>query len=229
MAESKVLSCRPSPLGTLCERLKVQGARRTWVMTGDSITHGAKWVYRERSYPEILHERIRYEMGLYFDVFVNSGLSGESTPGLLADFEWRVLRFKPDIVSVMIGMNDSKGGPDGRGQFALNLREIVRRVRGGGAIPILHRPNPISLEGEASALRTDLPAYNAIIGQVAAAEQVVEINHWDHWQTAKVANGSLNDWLADPIHPNGAGHRQFAITFCQTLGIYDPAAFSCQP
>jgi lysophospholipase L1-like esterase len=229
MTDANEPSFPPSPVAALRERLKAQSPRRTWVLTGDSITHGAKWVGRERSYPEIFHERIRYELQLYFDVFVNTGLSGESTPGLLADFEWRVLRFKPDIVSVMIGMNDSKGGPEGRERFAANLREMVRRVRGVGAIPILHRTNPISPEGEASAIRTDLPAYNAIIGQVAAAEQVVEVNHWDHWQTTKVANGTLNDWLADPIHPNGAGHRQFAITFCQTLGIYDPAAFSCQP
>lgn len=229
MAESNDPSVLQSPVSQLRERLKAQGARRTWVMTGDSITHGAKWVYRERSYPEIMHERIRYEMQLWFDIFVNSGLSGESTPGLLADFDWRVLRFRPDIVSIMIGMNDSKGGPAGRDQFASNLREIVRLVRGVGAVPILHRTNPISPEGEASAIRTDLPAYNAVIGQVAASEQVVEVNHWDHWQATKVANGTLNDWLADPIHPNGVGHRQFAITFCKALGIYDPLAASCQP
>lgn len=44
------------------------------------------------------------------------------------------------------------------------------------------------------------------------------IDHWAHWQQTKLTPTALRDWLADPIHPNGAGHRQFAIEFFRTVG-----------
>ena len=130
---------------------EIKGTRSlTWVITGDSITHGAKWLGRERSYPEIINERIRWEMGRYHDMLVNSGITSEKAPGLLADFNWRVLRFKPDVVSVMIGMNDSAEGPAGREKFARTLREMVHQIRAAGAIPILNRTNPIDTERDPS-------------------------------------------------------------------------------
>ncbi len=37
------------------------------------------------------------------------------------------------------------------------------------------------------------------------------------------------EWLVDPIHPNGAGRRQFAAEFFRTIAHYDPTTVSTQP
>ena len=200
-----------------------------WVITGDSITQGAKWLGRERAYPEILQERVRWELKRRRDLFINSAISGEKTVGLLADFEWRVLRFRPDVVSIMIGMNNATFGPAGREGFESDLREMLARIRAGGAIPILHRTNPIDGENPGSTSRADLPAYNDVIHQVAQSTKTILVDHWSHWRKEKNTAIALREWLADPIHPNAAGHRQFAIELFRSLGCYDATAPSCQP
>src|SRR6266511_979426 len=93
----------------------------TWVFTGDSITHGALHTLGWRSYPEHFAERVRWELRRMRDVVINTGISGDRTGGLLADLDWRVLRFKPDVVSVMFGMNDCSLGMAGREMFRKNL------------------------------------------------------------------------------------------------------------
>jgi lysophospholipase L1-like esterase len=191
----------PLPELTLLQEKLAEPARPlTWVITGDSITQGAKWVGRERSYPEIIQERIRWEMNRRRDFFINSGISGERV-----------------------------AGPAGRAAFEAGLRAMVEQVRAAGAIPLLHRTNPIDTENPDSLRRSDLPAYNEIISQVAHDTNTILIDHWARWQDARPTPGALRDWLADPIHPNGAGHRQFAIEFFRTLGCYDPAAITTQP
>lgn len=216
-------------LSLLQKKLSDLAQPLTWVITGDSITQGAKWVGRERSYPEIIQERIRWEMNRRRDFFINTGISGERVAGLRADFEWRVSRFRPDVVSLMIGMNDAVAGPAGRPAFAAELRAIIEQIRAAGAIPLLHRTNPIDTENPDSARRADLPAYNDIIAQVAQDSNTILIDHWTRWNQAKPTPTALREWLADPIHPNGAGHRQFAIEFFRTLGCYDPGAVTTQP
>ncbi|MDB6094990.1 MAG: lipolytic protein family [Verrucomicrobia bacterium] len=222
----------PAPLPDLValqQKLALLRTPLVWVFTGDSITQGARHLGRERSYPELVQERIRWELKRRRDLFINSGLSGENTAGLLADFDWRVLRLRPDVVSIMIGMNNATQGPAGVEKFESDLREMLARVRAAGAIPILHRTNPIDDASPDSRTRHDLPLYNESIARVAQATQTILVDHWHYWQAKKKEPAALREWLADPIHPNGAGHRQLAIEFFRTLGCYDARAASCQP
>lgn len=233
-AQPGAAAAAPADLATLQDKLARPAEPLTWVVTGDSITQGAKWVGRERSYPELIQERVRWEMKRRRDLFINSGISGERAAGLRADFAWRVLRFRPDVVSIMIGMNDAVAGPAGREAFGGELRELIRLVRAAGALPILHRTNPVdpqppNADDTSSRQRADLPAYNEIIAQAAHDTNTILVDHWAWWNRAKPSPAALREWLADPIHPNGAGHRQLAAEFFRTIGHYDPAAVSTQP
>lgn len=212
----------------LQSRLADRSRALTWVVTGDSITQGAKWLGTSRSYPELLSERVRWEMGRLRDLVIDSGVSGEVASGLLDDFEWRVLRFKPDIVSIMIGTNDSRFGPAGRDKFRSNLVEIVRRVRAAGAIPILHTTSPIDFDAPAGKLRSDLPAYDLIIAEVASREGVILVDHWGIWRKTVPEANALRRLLADPVHPNAAGHRKLAVETFRALGIYSESSVICR-
>lgn len=199
----------------------------TWVFTGDSITHGAKHTHGTRSYVEHFAERVRWELGRGQDVIINTGLSGDRAEGLLRNFEARVARFKPDVVSIMIGMNDSTRGPEGREAFRANLRQLVARTRALGAVPLLHTQNTV--EPTATKERGDLPAYAAIVAETAREWQTVLVDHWQHWQTTAEQPATLHRWLNDPIHPNPRGHRELAILTFQALGIYATNSPTCQP
>jgi lysophospholipase L1-like esterase len=191
-----------------------------WVFTGDSITHGAKWVGSERSYPELIQEEIRWSLGRRRDFVINTGISGESTKGLLTDFDWRACHWNPHVVSIMIGMNDAVAGPAGREPFEANLREMVRRVHAMGSIPILHSTNSIDDAVPDCRTRHDLPAYNEVIIQVAHDTSTILVDHWSRWQEQRPLP-HLHDWLGHAFHPNGAGHRAFAQEFFRTLGYDD--------
>jgi lysophospholipase L1-like esterase len=198
----------------------------TWVFTGDSITHGAKHTHGSRTYVEHFAERVRWELGRGQDIVINSGISGDKADGILRTFDWRVGRFKPDVVSIMIGMNDCTGGPEKREEFRNNLRELIRRTRGLGAVPVLHTQNII--DPAAAKERGDLPAYATIVAEVTSEQKTVLVDHWEHWRSACKDPQVLKEWLNDPIHPNARGHRELAILTFQVLGIYATNSPTCQ-
>lgn len=198
----------------------------TWVFTGDSITHGALFTEGWRSFPEHFAERVRWELRRFHDVVINTGVCGERSAGLLAGLESKVLRFRPDVALVMIGMNDALAGPAGRTEFRRNLTEIVGRLRETDIIPILQTPNWVYQANCQS--RHDLPAYIDLIRDVAARVEAPLIDHWQHWQTRKSDPESLLTWLQDQcIHPNYLGHREMARLICQAFGVFDPSSMTC--
>ncbi len=194
----------------------------TWVFTGDSITHGAKHTHGSRTYTEHFAERVRWEMGRVNDIVINTGISGDKADGILRSWDWRVARFKPDVVSIMIGMNDCTRGLDKRDEFRNNLRQLIQKTRALGAVPIIHTQNTV--DPSAYKERGDLPAYVAIVAEVAREEKTILVDHWQHWQ-----NAPLKEWLNDPIHPNARGHREFAILTFKALEIYSTNSPTCQP
>jgi acyl-CoA thioesterase I len=190
----------------------------TWLFTGDSITHGARHTYGSRSYPEHFAERIRWELDRRRDVVINTGISGDTTGGLLTDLNHRVLRFRPQVFSIMMGMNDAVTGPGGRDAFRTRYDEILGRVRReSSAVLVVHTCNPITSVDKS---RQDLPAYVDIIREVARQQKVILVDQDKRW---RARNTSLEYLLNDgSVHPNQFGHVLFTHLLCETLGIHDP-------
>jgi acyl-CoA thioesterase-1 len=198
----------------------------TWVFTGDSITQGVRDTQGWRGYPEHFAERVRWEMQRFRDVVINTGIAGERTGGLLADLDWRVLRFQPDVLSLMIGMNDAVAGPGGRQTFRTNLRGILAKVMGAGALPLLHTPNLVY--GKNATDRADLPAYADIVRELASESRLALVDHAEHWGRMRPHPEDLLAWLGDgSIHPNVYGHREIAKLIFRQLDIFDPKSPTC--
>lgn len=218
---------KPTPELAAIRDLLAGQAPLTWVFTGDSITHGALHTLGWRSYPEHFAERVRWELRRMRDIVINSGISGERTGGLLADLEWRVLRFQPSVVLIMIGMNDCTAGPDGHESFRRDLKSLVERARDAGALPILNTPNTVYTANASG--RADLPAYAEIVRAVAGEEHVALVDHWNYWQAAKPNQEDLLPWIEDKsIHPGVYGHRAFARLIFKELGIHDENSPTCK-
>lgn len=201
----------------------------TWIFTGDSITHGALHTWGWRSYVEHFAERLRYEMKRAQDIVINTGISGDSTVGLLRRFDWRVTRFKPQVVSLMMGMNDCTKGAEGRELYRSNLKEILTRTRDAGSQLLLNTPNTIT-PLNAGARRQDLPAYVAILREFAGENKIALVDHYRHWEQTR--KGPLKDalyWINDgSIHPNQFGHIAMAHLLFRELGIFDPESPTCR-
>lgn len=100
---------KPPKLAVLREKLAQKRPLKR-VSTGNSTTQGAKLAGRERFYPSIIEGRVRWVWKRSRDFVINFGIFGQRTAGLQADFDWRVLQFKPDIVPIIIGMNNAGAG-----------------------------------------------------------------------------------------------------------------------
>lgn len=199
-----------------------------WVFTGDSITQGAKHTDGFRSYPEVFSERVRWEMGRTRDFVINTAISGHTSRQVLGDYDWRIGQFKPQVVSLMIGTNDAARQQVSLASFETNLRELVTKMRQQGAIPLLHTPNILIVEKAPG--RETLSDYVALIRKVAENQNVLLVDHWQHWQETLEKDPGADiqqKWLKDPLHPNGQGHLEMARLTFKALAIFDPKSFTC--
>ncbi|MBS1699274.1 MAG: SGNH/GDSL hydrolase family protein [Actinobacteria bacterium] len=201
----------------------------TWVITGDSITHGLVHTQGGRTYAEHLHEIVRGELGRVHDALIDTAISGWRIVQILEDFDRRVATWHPQVVTLMIGTNDcSDAGvfpvieP---GEFAASLTDFVRRVRALGAIPVLLTPPAVDVRNAPE--RGRIAEFAQATRDVAAAEDTILVDPYARF--AELGNGGV-PWglMNDPFHPNAAGHQALALELATVLGL-DPAGSRVLP
>src|SRR5881227_49037 len=104
-------------------------------MAGDSITAQ----HLHSNYFEAF-SFARYP-GMKF-AFRNSGVGGHTIPSTLARFDYDIGAWKPTVVSVELGMNDSGGTPTDK--FVENMGTMVKRIRDAKARPIIFAASPVN-------------------------------------------------------------------------------------
>jgi lysophospholipase L1-like esterase len=103
-----------------------------WVYCGDSITAGALHTVGWRDYTQHVAEHVRCRRGWGLNVIVNTAIARSTTREMLAQFDQRVRRFRPDVVVLMSGINDcADRHAMAAEEFRANLLELVRRPHGG--------------------------------------------------------------------------------------------------
>jgi lysophospholipase L1-like esterase len=112
---------------------------KTIVCVGDSTTRGA----RSRSYPDILERYLQAVFPQNAMVCINAGVNGDTSDDVVARYDRDVLGHKPDLVILMIGINDvgkgfdadhpQGGGPRGvpLDRFVSNVQSIIDKAAAG--------------------------------------------------------------------------------------------------
>ena len=122
---------------------------------GDSVTHGVFDLFveptgdfvphflPEQCYPAKLGRKLNEMCPGAAVTVLNAGISGDGSAGGLERLERDVLSFKPDLVLVNFGLNDSMNpDPDaGVAAYEKNMTEIFRRILESGAEAMLVTPN----------------------------------------------------------------------------------------
>lgn len=197
----------------------------TWVLTGDSITHGLLHTRGERNYVDHLHELIRGDMGRVQDALINTAISGWRVTQLLKDFDRRVAHWHPNIVTLMIGTNDcsttAKAGVVAPHEFAASVTDFVQRVRKIGAIPVLQTPPTIDIAHAPE--RARIAEFAQATRDVAARQDVILIDQFARF-TELGAGGVAHHLLNDPFHPGATGHAVLALEIARVLGLQAPPA-----
>lgn len=119
----------PPPHPEAAERVEVaEAAPFTIVMLGDSLTAGFE-LAPEEALPEQLEERLQSALpGI--DV-INAGVSGDTSAGGLARYDWSVTSAAPDLLVIALGANDYLNGID-PARTKANLAEIIERAQEDG-------------------------------------------------------------------------------------------------
>jgi lysophospholipase L1-like esterase len=188
----------------------------TWVMAGDSITQGVLHTYGARCWVEHFHERVRWQMRRFFDVVINSGMSGWTAPEVLSHYEPLIGRHSPDVVHIALGTNDCLAGPQGLAEFSAAMTELVQRSQHRQAQVVLHTPTLVTESGLSR--RAHQALYAQALRELALRHGTALVDHAAHWRAHFGENDPIA-WMDDPAHPNAVGHTQMARLTLSALGL----------
>ena len=170
---------------------------------------------------------------------VNQGVPGNRTTDAVQRFETDVRAFRPDVVILLFGINDSavdvwRNATEPRvplETYRTNLTKMVRTLKADGAGPILVTPQPMCWTEKLKGLYAGPPhhdrspydaadplGFNAtlvdyvqVVREVAEQEKVSLVDvHKQFMDYHSVEGQDLSDLLLDGMHPNDKGHRMIA-------------------
>jgi acyl-CoA thioesterase-1 len=190
----------------------------TWLFTGDSVTAGVRHLHGHRDYTQLFAELIRWERRRDRDVIVNTAVGGSTIDDLAGDLDHRVLRFRPDVVIVGTGFNDTRNEAGGVEPFRARYREVVDRC--AGSVFVAQTPNG-SMPTASAHVLPHLPAYTQVIRDIAAERDLTLVDHAAVWAEAEKRE-IMEAWISQGCHPNVYGHRAMAHTLLRSLGLFDP-------
>lgn len=164
------------------------------VLIGDSITE--MW--------------ISTAPGLFADSVVDRGISGQTSPQMVARFYQDVVRLRPRVVHIMAGTNDIAGntGPSSADNYADAISSMIDMARANGIAVVLGSILPAGGFGWHPDYRPaqQIIALNAWLRLVAAQRGLVYADY--HSAMADPAGAMKPGLSSDGVHPNAAG---FAI------------------
>lgn len=169
-----------------------QLAPLTILALGDSLTEGLG-VANDANYPAQLQARLQ-GMGYKNIKVLNSGLSGETSTGLVNRLDW-VTQTKPDITILTIGANDAIRGIDVT-TIEANIRTAVKHLQDNGSQVILGGMEIYDNLGS-----DYVQAFAAMYPRIAEDMQVTLI---PFILKGVAADPKLNQ--ADAIHPTAEGY-----------------------
>lgn len=146
--------------------------------------------------------------------FGNTGIGGSRVQDLRATWERNCLRWRPDVVSILVGVNDTgfrydHGWLVPAEEYERDYRQILDRTVAIGAAIVLVEPFLAPVRPEQRRWREDLDPKIAVVRKLAA-DYGARLVPADAVLAARVAATGPEYWCADGVHPTPAGHALLA-------------------
>lgn len=179
----------------------------TILALGDSLTEGLG-VAENEAYPAQLEAALK-QAGYVNAKVINSGLSGETSSGLVNRLDW-VLKTEPDITILTTGANDAMRGIEVP-TIDKNIRTTIKRLQDEGSVVILGGMQIYDNLGD-----DYVKSFSAIYPKIAKDTGVAFI---PFFLEGVGGDRSLNQ--ADAIHPTKEGYTR--IVNNNILPVLTPA------
>ncbi len=163
-------------------------------------------------------------------VFLNRGVSGNRVADLAQRWQQDALDLKPDVLSILIGVNDFSHAGNGTAAHAVETYEadydalLARTVAALPAVRlVLGEPFLLSVGRFAEGFPTHATAMAAYQDAVArlARKYHAPLVRYQGLFTAACARAPADYWIWDGVHPTYNGHGLMAVEWLRT---WDAAA-----
>lgn len=199
--------------------------RKTILFQGDSITDG-NWGrdldlnhILGHGYVYLLASRLGSEFAASQPHFINRGVSGNRVCDLYARWNEDAICFHPDLISILVGVNDAtsvvSGDPRGAtDRFERIYDQLLSETR--EVLPetglVLCEPFIIRTETTAkdwTLLRKKMDEYRSIVRELAHTYNTLFVPLQEVFDQA-AEKVTPEYWIWDGIHPTAAGHQLIA-------------------
>lgn len=152
---------------------------------------------------------------------LNRGISGNRVTNLAERWSRDCLDLKPDLVSILIGINDvwrryDSDDPTDLAAFVEGYRDILVQTASIGAAIVLCEPFLLPVNDERKTWREDLdPKIQAV--RDLAREFAVALVPYDGLFAAAAVTAEPASWAGDGVHPSPAGHALMAQAWIEAV------------
>ncbi len=202
-------------------RRKILSGQPTRVICfGDSVTGVYYHTGSRRAYADMLGIALRQLAPQSNVEVLNAGVSGNTTENALARIDRDVIAHRPDLVTVMFGLNDMTRVS--LESYRANLKTIVERCQAAGAEVILATPNNAVTTADRPTEKLIL--YCDVIRSVGAELNVPVCDIYRELDAVRALAGmQWRLFMSDSIHPNMDGHKRMATCLAQSILGQRPA------
>jgi lysophospholipase L1-like esterase len=197
-----------------------------FLFQGDSITDGNRGRNNDpnhimgHGYAYSVASRIGADFSEANFTFFNRGISGNTIKDLQKRWQTDALDLKPDVLSILVGINDSNGVVNGSEeattitQFETIYRDLLKQSRLLNPHLLLILGLPFAYHGSRTNEKwaiwaEDLQKRQAVVRQLAVEFDAVLIDFPTLFNTL-IKKPSLEYWIWDGVHPSVFGHEMMA-------------------
>lgn len=157
--------------------------------------------------------------------FLNRGISGNRVKDLRARWQADCLDLRPNVVSILIGINDTwrrydSNDPTTAEAYAEGYRAILDAVREAGARLVILEPFVLPTPADRMAWRVDLDPKIQVARSLAREFGALYVP-LDGLFAAACTRQAPAVWAADGVHPTPAGHALIARAWLEAVGRDD--------
>lgn len=202
-----------------------EGNGFTFLFQGDSITDGGRgrnedWNHvMGQDYAYLISSRLWYDFPKNGFHFFNRGISGNTIKDLTARWQTDTLALKPDVLSILIGINDTSAYINGdksftNDEYEKGYRYLLQQTKQQlqDIQFVLCEPFILSVgrvKENFEEYSNDIQKKQLIVKRLADEFNAVHVAFQNTFNNA-LAKAPADYWIWDGIHPMPAGHEMMA-------------------